>query len=428
METKKIGFVGLGKLGLPCALSWEQKAGFDVVGYDPNPEIRKYLSERSVPYMEAGMEAYLKKTRISVLDDVSQLVKTADYIFVAVQTPHDENYEGVTPTPSTRRDFDYSYLLSVAHELGAALKENPDRNPLIVVISTVLPGTMREVFLPALMSYRSSVRFAYNPYFIAMGTTINDFENPEYLLIGTDSLEIGNELSNLYSKVHSASTKIMNIESAELTKVAYNTFIGFKIVFANTLAEIVDARGGNVDEITDALAAANVRLMSPKYLKAGMGDGGGCHPRDQIAMSWLAEEANLSFDIFGTLALARDSQTARQARTIIMSAKKHNLPICILGWSYKPETNLIVGSPARLLGSFLESEGMEYQVFDPWVYPEKLIPRTPHVFFIATNHYEFSDINIPHGSIVIDPWGIFVAKNEIEVQTPGRSNPPLDKI
>ena len=109
----------------------------------------------------------------------------------------------------------------------------------------------------------------------------------------------------------------MQIESAELTNVAYNTFIGFKIVFANALGEICETLGlGNVDEVTEALALATDRLISGKYLKAGMGDGGGCHPRDQIAMSYLAQKLNLSTDPFTWLAKSRDAQTLRQAEII----------------------------------------------------------------------------------------------------------------
>ena len=138
-----------------------------------------------------------------------------------------------------------------------------------------------------------------------------------------------------------------------------------------------------------------------------MVDGGGCHPRDQIAMSWLAEDASLSLDVFGNLAHARDNQTARQANLLMTIAQEKKLPICILGWSYKPETNLTVGSPARLLGSFLEAGGFSFRVYDPWVFPEQELPSEPHIFFIATNHPQFSTLTPPPNSVVIDPWGIF---------------------
>ena len=192
-------------------------------------------------------------------------------------------------------------------------------------------------------------------------------------------------------------------------------------MFANTLAEITTVRGGNVDEITDALSIATTRLMSGKYLRAGMGDGGGCHPRDQIAMSWLADDAELSVDIFGWLARARDSQTKRQAELIKQYSLESGLPVCLLGWAYKPDTSLAIGSPARLLGSFLENESISFTVFDPFVFPDVTLPNNPALFFVSTNHSNSLNLELPPGSIVIDPWGMkdFWGK-EVRLISPGR--------
>jgi UDPglucose 6-dehydrogenase len=205
----------------------------------------------------------------------------------------------------------------------------------------------------------------------------------------------------------------MSIESAELTKVAYNTFIGFKIVFANALAEIVDARGGNVDEVTYALSKASHRLMSPKYLSAGMGDGGGCHPRDQIAMSWLAEDSDLSIDLFEFIAHARDKQTERQAEII--------RPF-ILGKAYKENSPLTVGSPALLLEYFLTAKSINYESYDPWVDPEMKLPVEPRVYFIATKHKVFEEFRFASGSIVIDPWGYIEKQPGVTLVKPGRNS------
>jgi UDPglucose 6-dehydrogenase len=415
----KIGFVGLGKLGLPCALGFEIEGGYEVHGYDANPAIATYLAEKTVPYREALIEEHLEGSNLTLHVSAEKLVEICDVIFVAVQTPHEELYEGATPVPNSRKDFDYSYLQEAINSIANGLKSSAN-NPLIVVISTVLPGTMRDKIMPILAEARSDYRFCYNPYFIAMGTTLPDFLNPEFILIGSESKDDANYLASIYEPIHSAGVQIMEIESAELTKVAYNTFIGFKIVFANTLAEICSARGGNVDEITQALASASMRLMSAKYLKAGMGDGGGCHPRDQIAMSWLAEDANLSTDLFGYLARARDSQTERQAQLIAKVSAENNLPVCILGWSYKPETNLTVGSPARLLGSILNQIECKYTVYDPYVFPDNPLPAEPHLFFVATNHGDFNQLRFTENSIVIDPWGMDSTWGSAQVIMPGR--------
>lgn len=416
----KVGMVGLGKLGLPCLLAMEHFGNHDIYGFEILETTKKAIQEKHVTYWEKDVNALLESSQIKIMDSAGDLVSNCDIIFVAVPTPHEAAFEGLTPIPNERKDFDYQYLRKAANDLSIGLKKYREANPLIVVISTVLPGTMRKEVLPILRAARSSVRFAYNPYFIAMGTTIDDFIKPEFFLIGSDNHADAMELSNFYSFVGGKS-KIMKIESAELTKVAYNTFIGFKIVFANALSEIVQSRGGDVDEITDALADAKYRLMSKKYLSAGMSDGGGCHPRDQIAMSWLASNANLSIDIFEFIANARDKQTERQANQIIEVSRDHNLPILILGKSYKENSPLTIGSPALLLQYFLSEHQSNFTAWDPWIDEDKLELDKPVVAFIASKHEAFRTLDLPKGSIVIDPWGYYENNSkDLTVMTPGR--------
>ncbi len=420
---EKVGFIGLGKLGLPCAAALSVVGKKKIFGYDVNPKISDYVKSGEVPYQEARIEEFLPKANIQILDSIEKVLIESEVIFIAVQTPHDPMYEGTVPVPTSRKDFDYEYLRGVTLELAAALERNPNKKVMIVVISTVLPGTMNSIVLPLLSKFQNRIEFCYNPFFIAMGTTIPDYLNPEFILIGSKSLVSAEKLAKFYSEFLTAPAKPMQIESAELAKVAYNTFIGFKIVFANTLGEIVERRGGNVDEITDALASATSRLMSKKYLSAGMADGGGCHPRDQIAMSWLAEDAELSTDIFGWLANARDSQTERQALMIKKVSQDSGLPVIILGKSYKADINLVVGSPALLLSSFLTKLNVEHEFYDPHLAETKDLPAEPHVFFVATNHTVFQNLSLPIDSICIDPWGNSIAKQSgIQFICPGRDN------
>lgn len=272
----RIGFVGLGKLGLPVAASIARHTSHDVRGYDTDARVKTYVSDQRVPYQEADLNSYLQISEVTVDPDIGTTVSNSDLLFIAVQTPHEPQYEGTKPTPESTRDFDYSFLKTAVEEVVRVLErpENRNHNLTLVVISTVLPGTMESEVFPILNPVRSRIRFCYNPFFIAMGTTIQDFMNPEFILLGERSPGDGRELRTLYRELHSAKVISMNIKSAELTKVAYNTFIGFKIVFANTIGEIVDANGGNADEVTDALSMATDRLMSGRYLSAGMADGG----------------------------------------------------------------------------------------------------------------------------------------------------------
>ena len=416
-----VGFVGLGKLGLPCATALSVKRGGRVYGFDLNPSVAKYLQSRSVPYLEDGMDEYFPKASIELVESIDKLIEIVDTVFVAVQTPHEEKFEGITPVPDTTKDFDYSYLSSSIRDIASSLRKFPNKKIMIVVISTVLPGTMKSEVLPLLKEFGDRVEFCYNPFFIAMGTTIHDYLHPEFILIGSNKSQSSQKLQNFYGGFIDAPCKPMQIESAELAKVAYNTFIGFKIVFANTLAEITSVKGGDVDEITNALSDASVRLMSAKYLSAGMADGGGCHPRDQIAMSWLASDANISSDIFGWLARARDSQTRRQAELVARTAKESGLPVIILGQAYKANINLTVGSPALLLSSMLKELGVPHSFYDPHVTPGQSFNNNVAVFFLATNHQIFQNFKLPNGSICIDPWGNAIGKGPgVKWITPGR--------
>lgn len=424
--SHQIGFVGLGKLGLPCAAAFSVKLGETVWGYDLDSRIAAYIDNCQVPYQELELEDFLTKAKINFATSMEELVLNSKTIFVAVQTPHERQFEGSTPTPNATQDFSYDALVSAVSAVAEVLRSNPEKKIRLVVISTVLPGTMRNHIFPTLKSVWNQVDFFYNPYFIAMGTTIADFLNPEFTLVGADAdQESRSELVEIYSKIHNAPIRFMAVESAELTKVAYNTFIGFKIVFANTLAEIASVRGGNVDEVTDALAAADVRLISGKYLSAGMGDGGGCHPRDQIAMSWLAKDAGLSADIFGFLARARDAQTLEQARLISEIFHETKLPVIILGEAYKPNINLTVGSPSLLLSHYLTHEfGVSHEIYDPHTRPDLTFTREPSLFFVATPHQEFLNIRLPLASVVIDPWRAGIGPQDPSirvVRTGGRS-------
>jgi UDPglucose 6-dehydrogenase len=263
----------------------------------------------------------------------------ADLVFVAVQTPHRPEYEGVTRLPDEKADFDYAYLEEAISSVWLS------RAP-VVVISTVLPGTLERL--------GRNQGVLYNPFFIAMGTTIQDFRDPEFVLIGTDHAHPG-PLKEFYATIHDKPLFVTTIKTAELTKVAYNTFIGLKIVFANTMMEICEKTGADVDDLMDALSLATQRVISPAYLRGGMGDGGGCHPRDNIALSWLARELGLSYDLFEALMLARECQTEWLAGLAFeeQNSSSEYKPITLLGKAYKPETNLTVGSPAILLSNIL---------------------------------------------------------------------------
>jgi UDPglucose 6-dehydrogenase len=399
----KIGFVGLGKLGLPCALAIE-RAGHQVMGYDPSPHVVDIMSTKKLPYVEAGAQELLDNTKIRLVG-TGDLVNECDLIFVAVQTPHHLRYEGVSRLPAKRVDFDYTWLKQSITQLADAAVQRGDTTR-VIIISTVLPGTIEREILPIIDKYGGFIKLCYNPFFIAMGTTIHDFTHPEFVLFGVDDPETADLAETFYKTIHDRPFYRTGIKEAEMIKVAYNTFISTKLAFVNTLMEVCHKTGTDVDAVTDALKLANERLVSPRYMTAGMGDGGGCHPRDNIALSWLARKLEMGYDFFEAIMLSRERQTDWFADIIEESfwAKHGRFPIVILGKAFKPETNLVTGSPAVLLHNVLHERGLDAQFIDPIVDPsDNHIPIVPAVYFIGCKHQVFVTIPFPPGSIVIDP-------------------------
>jgi len=404
----KIGFIGLGKLGLPVALAVESR-GHDVVGYDISEAVKDIVEAKKIPYREIWAQEHLDKSNIRFVG-VDEVVRHSEIIFVPIQTPHAPEYEGITRIPEKRVDFDYTWLKDGIKTLSDEI-ERQGVDKVVIVISTVLPGTTRREIMPLLGKH---TKLCYNPFFIAMGTTMRDFLHPEFVLFGVEDDGAAAKAEKFYRTLHHAPFYKTSIESAELIKVSYNTFISSKIAFVNTVMEICHKLpGANVDDVTNALKLATDRIISDKYLSGGMGDGGGCHPRDNIALSWLARKLDLSYDFFDSIMMQRERQTDWLAE-LIQQASNQGEQVYILGKSFKPETNITVGSPSLLLKSILEERGVDVIMYDPWV-DENSPDFTRGCYFIGTKHPEFVEFKFPKGSVVLDPWRYIPDQENVRV-------------
>lgn len=395
----KIGFVGLGKLGLPVALAVESK-GHDVVGYDISDNVKNIIEAKKIPYKEIWAQDYLNKSKIK-FESLENVVSHSEIIFVPIQTPHDPLYEGITRIPDKRVDFDYSYLKNGMKKLSEEI-EKQGKDKVVIIISTVLPGTIRKEIKPLLGKY---TKICYNPFFIAMGTTMKDFLYPEFILFGVDDLDAADKAEKFYRSINTATFFKTTIENAELIKVSYNTFISTKITFINTIMEMCHKLPNtNIDDVTNALMLGSKRLISGAYLRGGMGDGGGCHPRDNIALSWLARKLNISNDFFDQIMKQREKQTDWLV-SLIKENQIKDRKTYILGKSFKPETNIQTGSPSILLDNILKESGIHATMYDPYV--DDVEPNFEEgVYFIGTQHEIFERFNFPKGSTVIDPFRI----------------------
>ncbi len=398
----KVGFIGLGKLGMPCAEA--MSTCYPVTGYD--------ISLRA-------------SNKIEISSDLRGAVVDKDIIFVAVQTPHDPAYDGSTPiTHLPNKDFDYTIVKQVL----ADINQYVNKNQLVVLISTVLPGTVRRILEPCI----TNARFIYNPYLIAMGSVEWDMINPEMVIIGTQD---GNEttdarvLINFYQSLMQNNPRYVvgTWDEAESIKIFYNTFISTKIGLVNMIQDVAMKNGNiNVDVVTEALANSTIRIMSPKYMRAGMGDAGPCHPRDNIALRWLAENLNLGYDIFDTVMHAREQQAKNLARYLKRIQIEKNLPIFIMGKAYKPDVDYCDGSYSLLIGHYLDEMQAKFYYIDPLTGDAPPFEGMPVIAFLAHNRFvtygytgekleqEFY-CDVEPGSVIVDPWRQYTTDKKYQV-------------
>lgn len=402
----RVGFVGLGKLGLPCAVAIAAK-GHSVVGYDVNPMITSSKHPRELLYTQEADEtgngtinAMLDTTTLRIVDSLDDVVTHSELIFIAVQTPHQSQYEGHVPIPETREDFSYEYLVSSVKAMSETLDRMHQRR-IVTIISTVLPGTLRKHVFPVLSK---NISLCYNPYFIAMGSVVYDFYNPEFILLGHVDDDAEQLVRQFYATITPAEVFSTTLENAEMIKVSYNTYITTKIVMANNIMEMCHSLPNtDVDVVMSALKKGTRRLVSTAYLNGGMGDGGGCHPRDNIAMSWLSNKLGIELNYYDFIMKKREKQTEFLADLIIKEVLKTGKKICILGTAFKPNTNIETGSPAILLKNLLISKGCEVGTHDPHLNPAQKWSCEDCVYFIGCRHDCFQEYEFNDSCIVIDP-------------------------
>jgi UDPglucose 6-dehydrogenase len=260
-----------------------------------------------------------------------------------------------------------------------------------------------------------------------MGSVAWDMVNPEMVIIGTEDGSLTGDaklLKDFYAPLMENDPRyaIGTWDEAEAIKVFYNTFISTKIGLVNMIQDVAMKNGNmNVDVVTEALANSTIRIMSPKYMTAGMGDAGPCHPRDNIALRYLAEELNLGYDIFDTVMHAREMQANNIACYLLDLQERNDLPIVIHGKSYKPDVDMLEGSYSLLIGHYLNSHGAHFLYCDPLT-DDPVQDDTAAVVFLAHNRqitYGYTG-ELPqqqlyfspgHGSIIVDPWRRYTTRN-----------------
>ena len=367
-----IGWFGLGKLGKICAKMISDK-GHNVTGYDV---------------------VTVSGTGLTVTDDPAKAVEGKDFVFVAVQTPHDPLYGGEKPiTHLPNKDFGLQQVKDCLIEIN----KHANEDTIVVLISTVLPGTTRREFAQLL----DKARFIYNPYLIAMGTVAWDMVNPDMVIIGGEKPNDNDAkaLIEFYKTImeNDPHYNIGTWEDAEATKIFYNTFISARLSLVNMIQDVAQQVGNmNVDVVTESLSKAGYRITSAAYMKAGMGDGGPCHPRDNIALRHLAERLDLGYDLFDAIAKSREVQAENMAKSIL----EYGTQIHFTSDSYKPRVEYTDGSYSLLVQHYVKKHGgMIVNGFD---HPVEVIVRV----------HPDDEFQVDEKTVVFDPWRTYKSNNK----------------
>lgn len=326
--------------------------GLNVIGVDVNRHAVDAVNSGQAPVQETGLGEMIaaNQERIRATLDTNEAVANSDISFVIVPTPSDE-----------RGAFTLQYASYAFKALGQALKKK-DGYHVIVLTSTVLPGATRTGLLPILEAESGKkcgpdFGLCYNPEFIALGSVIRDFLNPDFYLLGQFDERSGDALEKIHRQVseNEAPVKRMSIENAELAKISVNSYVTMKISFANMMADFCEnIPGGDVDVVSDALGMD--KRIGRKYLTGGFGFGGPCFPRDNVALNFMGKELGVDSRLLEMNDDYNRSLSERYVRRLQNDIPK-GANVAVLGLAYKALSHVIEESPGIHLCRALSEAG-----------------------------------------------------------------------
>lgn len=358
MEERKlkISIFGLGYVGTVSA-GCLAGVGHEVVGVDPITTKVDLINAGKSPIVEADLGRLVASAvsdgRLKATCDQNQAIRDTDLSFVCVGTPSQLN--GNLDSTSVRR---------VCELIGAALKEKATRHT-VVIRSTILPGTMRNVVIPVLEQHsgkRAGVDFGVcnNPEFLREGSAVKDFELPPKTVIGEVDRESGELLATLYQNLDAPLIRT-DLETAEMIKYVDNCWHALKIGFANEIGNFCDAFGVDPETVMDIFCQDKKLNISPAYLKPGFAFGGSCLPKDLRALAYQAKTHDLQLPILSSVLPSNEMQIARGVRQVIESGSSR---IGILGFSFKAGTDDLRESPVIEVIERLLGKGYDLRIYD----------------------------------------------------------------
>lgn len=361
MNSKVISVFGLGKLGCSMLACFALK-GWRVIGVDIIKDVVDQVGNGHSPVYEPDVEELLQanRNRISATLDTREALLNSDISFIIV------------PTPSSQDgSFSTEYVEIAIAEIGSILREKSTYHT-VVVTSTVLPGDMQKI---KRLLERTSKKvcgqdfgLCYNPDFIALGSIVHDFLNPDMILIGESDSQAGDILESIHKELVDSHPNIhrMNFYNAELSKIALNSYCTLKITFANKLAELCEAMPeGDANVVAQAIGDDS--RIGRKYFRGGLSYGGPCFPRDNRAIA----NAALRYGVDMPLARLTDTINNEQKniripqRIISLLEERDNPSIAVLGCTYKKDTSLTEESAVIPIIKALCESGFTVKVYDP---------------------------------------------------------------
>lgn len=358
-----ICIIGTGYVGLITGACFAE-FGMDVTCVDKDLKKIKSLKKGLVPFYEPGLEELLqrniKANRIHFSTSIAEAIDSSLVIFIAVGTP-----------PRGDGSADMRYVEEVAKEIAGHMKSYK----VVVTKSTVPVGTGERLRKIISKNLREHVDFdiVSNPEFLREGAGIEDFMRPNRVVIGASSAQATAIMKDLYRPLYLIETPVVitNVKTAELIKYASNAFLATKISFINELSNLCESVGADIQVVAKAMGLDH--RIGPKFLHAGPGYGGSCFPKDTLALLQIAKENNVSMDLVNTVIIVNENQKEKMAKKIkntigVLKGKT----LCLLGLSFKPNTNDIRESPALFIINRLLKEGAKIRVYDPAAMPDTM--------------------------------------------------------
>jgi UDPglucose 6-dehydrogenase len=368
---QRYSVIGLGKLGA-CSAACIASKGFSVVGVDISEQAVAAVNEGRAPVKEPGLDELMVKAHPTLRATTSfvDAIHSSDVTLIIV------------PTPSKAHGgFDLRYVASACRQIGAALAAK-DTYHLVDIVSTVLPGSCEYHIMPLLEQASGKqcgehFGLCYNPEFIALGSVIHDFLNPDFVLVGQSDEQAGQTLEGCYGAFcdNDPPVRRMNLISAELAKISLNTYVTTKITYANMLAKLCEhLPGADVDAITTAIGLD--QRVGGRFLKAGLGYGGPCFPRDNVALSYMARSLETRAQVAETTDSGND-EVLERLQALVTRGLQQGGVVGVMGVTYKPRSLLLEESQGWLLARNLAREGVEVVIYDPLIDEQEIAIQVP---------------------------------------------------